>query len=97
MNERNKKELLEILKAGIHLRPIGRCDCCKAFEYVDDLQLLPEVDIFIRRFTSAQTHEEEMDAMELLNDEELKARYGYDSQNLFCQDCLQRLIAEASD
>lgn len=97
MSEKSKKEFIKLLKAGIHLRPIGQCDCCKKFEYVDDLQLLPEVDAFVRRFASAQTHEEEMDALELLNDEELKARYGYDSQNLFCRDCLQRLIAEASE
>ena len=97
MNEKKKRDFIRILKSEIEPRPIGQCDCCQMFVYVDELQLLPEVDTFIRCFTSAQTHEEEMEALELLNDEELKARYGYDSQNLFCQDCLQRLIAEASD
>ena len=97
MSEENKRDFMHILKAGIHLRPICQCDRCKTFEYVDELHLLPEVEAFVRQFASSQTHDEEMDALELLNDEELKARYGYDSQNLFCRDCLQRLITKASD
>ena len=97
MNEKKKRDFIKILKSEIEPSTIGQCDCCQMFVYVDELHLLPEVETFVRRFASSQTHEEEMDALELLNDEELKARYGYDSQNLFCRDCLQRLIAEASE
>ena len=89
-NNNKSKEKIEV---SVPDRPIGQCSCCHMTDYVDELRLLPEVEVYTRQLALSFLNKDA--APEHLDEQELIGRYGYDSKSVFCYDCLQKLLSKA--
>ena len=89
------RDIITILKSKITRRPVGHCKCCQKVEYVDELQLLPDVEAHVRQLALSLL--KKGPDLAPLDEKALHDRYGYGSKSVFCRDCLRRLVENASD
>lgn len=72
--------------------PMSACAKCGKEYPVEELLLLPEVEIFQRALALSMSSGTPIP--EAVSDEALREKYGFGSMDLFCESCLKKLIAE---
>lgn len=72
------------------MHTMGRCNKCGKTFLVEDLKLLPEAEAYQRDLAKAICSGNPPPAE--LDEEVLRERYGYDSTDLFCYECMGHLL-----